>query len=116
MSPVDDTDLSSPRPDPEDVQELLACAHSGLLLVPERFDGSKVVLVATIGAFDLRLVALTRTAHGIPPLWIELYDTHSRRIVDSIGRPTLQDLATAAGRLIARARRLGGIVPFDGSP
>jgi hypothetical protein len=116
MSPVDDTDPSSPHPDPEDVQELLAAAHAGLLLSPERSDGSKVVVVATIGTFDLRLVELTRSADGIPPLWIELCDTRSRRIVDSIGRKTLQDLATVTGRLIARAKGIGGTTWFDRSP
>ena len=116
MSHVDDIGLPSQHPGPDDAPELLTRAHSRLPLVPARFDGSKVVVVATFGAFDLRLVELNQTADGIPPLWIELYDTHARRIIDGVGRQALVDLAAPAGRLIARARRLGGIAPSDGSP
>jgi hypothetical protein len=115
MSPLNDTDLPPQNSGSDHVQDLLAHAHSRLLLVPGRSDGSKVVVVTTVGAFDLRLVELTRTVHGIPPLWIELYDSHSNRIVDSVGRRDLQDLVAITIRLIAQARRLSFTLPFRGS-
>ena len=115
MSPVDDTDLSSQQPGSNHVQDLLTHAYSRLLLVPERSDGSKVVVVTTIGAFDLRLVELTRIADCIPPLWIELYDSHSNRIVDSVGRRDLRDLAMVTAKLIDQARHLCMTLPFRAS-
>jgi hypothetical protein len=88
----------------EDLQRLLILAYTRLFLLPERADGSKATWVAMSGHCELHLLEISvPQGADVPPLWVELYDCATRRIIDSIGCRHLHEAGPAAERLLAEA-------------
>jgi hypothetical protein len=91
-----------------ELEALLLEAHAKLQLVPSGANASKEVILARFGSFEVRLLQ----SMSVPPqcevrFWMELFDRDRQLSIDSIGDRVLEDAATAAGELIARATRLG---------
>jgi hypothetical protein len=99
-----ETDLNIPHDHP---QRMLIVAYMRLFLLPERADGSKLTTVASFGAYDIRLIEIStgRTTEMVLPLWLELHDRLSHRVIDSAGCKDLQDAGMAVEEFIAEALR-----------
>jgi hypothetical protein len=112
MTRPEEFDPGMEAPTGIDLQRLLLLAYTRLFLLPEQEDGSKLTTVASFGRYDLRL---TEVACGgsiaVPPLWIELYDRHARRIIDSAGCWDLHDADVAAEMFMTEAKCLNGLRP-----
>jgi hypothetical protein len=82
-------------------------AHAELKLTQQSADISAVATLARLGAFEVRLVALS---HVAPPgegrFWMELYDHDRQLSIDSVGDRVLKDAVVAAENLIERATTL----------
>jgi hypothetical protein len=91
----------------EDPQRMLILAYTRLFLLPERTDGSKLTTIGSVGHYDVRLVELPigTTPSTVHPLWIELFDTRSGSILDSVGCKDLLDAGAATEVFIAAAKR-----------
>jgi hypothetical protein len=92
---------------PVDLQRMLIVAYTRLFLLPERMDGSKLTTIGSVGPYDVRLTELPggTSTSAIPPLWIELYDALSGRILDSAGCRDLQEAGPVTEAFIAEANR-----------
>jgi hypothetical protein len=108
MTPCNDA--AWPKFGQDHPQRLLIVAYTRLFLLPERTDGSKLTTIGSVGAYDVRLIELPigATPSTVHPLWIELYDTGSGRVIDSAGCHDLQDAGLATEALIGEARRRTG--------
>jgi hypothetical protein len=104
----DDTNPGQ-SPEVHNAQELLVMAYTRLFLLPERRDGSKLTTVATFGAYRVRLMEMTSRCDVVPPLWIELFDGHVGRVIDSVGVREVQDAGQIVQVFMAEAARLSGI-------
>ena len=109
MFPCDDAD--GPTMDPDHPQRLLIVAYTRLFLLPERPDGSKLTTIASIGNYDIRLVELPigPTPTHVHPLWVELQNTSTGRVLDSAGCRDLSEAGAATQGFIAEARRLANL-------
>jgi hypothetical protein len=91
-----------------ELEALLLEAHAKLQLVPLGANASKEVILALFGSFEVRLLQLM----SVPPqcevrFWMELFDRDRQLSIDSVGDRVLEDAATVAAELIARAAKLG---------
>jgi hypothetical protein len=103
-------DAGRQKIDHDHPQRLLIVAYTRLFLLPERTDGSKLTTIGSVGAYDIRLVELPigETPSTVRPLWIELYDTWSGRILDSAGCHDLQEAGSITEAFITEAKRRTG--------
>jgi hypothetical protein len=87
---------------------MVIVAYTRLFLLPERRDGSKLTTIASVGRYDIRLIELPigLTPLHVHPLWVELQDAETGRVLDSTGCRDLSDAATATDGFIAEARHL----------
>jgi hypothetical protein len=92
----------------DDPQRLLILAYARLFLLPERPDGYKRTVIASFGAFEVRLTELPPAVPAAKayPLWVELCDRAEARVVDAIGCRDLEDAGDATEMFVAEARRL----------
>ena len=83
-------------------------AHVKLQLGARGEDDSRTATLMRLGAYEVRLVELSRASPASGVLfWIELFDHHRRRSIDSVGSYVLEDAVIAAGHLIAQAKEQG---------
>jgi hypothetical protein len=109
MTHRDEFDLDCREGDPEYFQRLLILAYTRLFLLPERADGSKLTTIASFAPYEIRLVEIgPDVANSIPPLWIEIHNTVSGRVLDSAGCWDLQQAGVATEAFIAEVGRLNG--------
>ena len=88
---------------------MLVTAYSRLFWLPRQVDGSKRTIIASYGAYDVRLTEVaTGPASPIMPLWIELYDSLSNQVIDSAGCRDLQEAGAAVEDFFDEALRLAG--------
>ena len=113
MTSDDDPDRTAQDSPRENPQHLLILAYTRLFLLPERGDGSKQTTIASFGAYDVRLSELSPAlrASTTCPLWVELCDSVSGRVIDCIGCQDLQDAGAAVEVFVAEAMRRGDIEP-----
>ena len=112
------TICEDPGPDmqdfpPDHPQRLLMQAYARLPLFPERADGSKQTTVASFGAYDLCLSELS-PAIGLLrgyPLRVELCESVSGRVIDSVGCQNFRDAGRAVEAFIAVVLRLDTVTP-----
>jgi hypothetical protein len=82
-------------------------AYAGLYLSPKREDGSQVGHIATVGAFDVRLVEMTSAnASEQMIIWVELFSRHEQISIDSCSCSELEEAIWAAEYLISLAEEL----------
>ena len=93
----------------DNLQRLLVQAYMRLLLLPEREDGSKHTIIASVGAYEVRLIEVRAPGTTVPRLRVELYRADFRRVVGSIGCRDLHDAGESTETFIAEAKRLTGI-------
>jgi|SRR3954462_8669747 hypothetical protein len=105
MTPHDDSDCQ--KICSVDLQRMLIVAYTRLFLLPERTDGSKLTTIGSVGPYDVRLTELPSgiPTSAIPPLWVELYDAWSGRILDSAGCRDLQEAGPVTEAFIGEAQR-----------
>jgi len=112
MTSSEDPDSGMGAPTGVDLQRLLILAYKRLFLLSEEEDGSKMTTVASFGRYDLRLIEVpVGAASAVPPLWIELYDRHAGRVIDSAGCGDLHDADLVAEVFMTEARLLNGRSP-----
>jgi hypothetical protein len=89
-------------------QRQLIVAYTRLFLLPEQVDGSKLTTIASVGTYDIRLVELPirLSCANLHPLWVELRNAETARVLDTAGCHDLQDAGAATQSFIAEARRL----------
>jgi hypothetical protein len=92
--------------DPGDPKRLVILAYTRLVLLHERPDGSKQAVIASFGAFEVRLTELPPAvpAARIYLLWIELCDCAQARVINAIGCRDLDDAGEAAEVFVAEAK------------
>ena len=82
-------------------------AYLKLFLGVEIADGVKTVSLARFGSYEVRVIELSRDASaGSFPVWLELYEHHTRSTLDSCGCSELEEAVAAADELISQARQL----------
>jgi hypothetical protein len=111
MSSSEDPEREAQKMPRDHPQLLLIQAYTRLFLIPERMDGSKQTTVATFGAYDARLSELSPAARSPKtcPLWLELCESRSGRVIDSRGCQDLDDASGALDAFLAEAMRLSGV-------
>jgi hypothetical protein len=111
MSSSEDPEREAQKVPRDHPQLLLIQAYTRLFLIPERMDGSKQTTVATFGTYDVRLSELSPAARSSKtyPLWLELCESSSGRVIDSRGCQDLDDASGALDAFLAEATRLGGV-------
>jgi hypothetical protein len=114
MISQDDPEAGSQEFPHDHPQRMLILAYTRLFLLPERNDGSKLTTIASFGAFAVRLVELP-VAPAKPgySLWIELYDGHAGRVVDSAGLPDLLAAGPITEAFLAEAARRNELARLD---
>jgi hypothetical protein len=92
-------------------QHLLIIAYARLFALPERNDGSKLTTVISAGHYDIRLAELPSvpTRSDMNPLWVELYDRDTGRVVDSAGCQELEAAGFATEIFLAEAQSRNAI-------
>jgi hypothetical protein len=116
MTPCNDIDPGSGEISDDHSQHMLILAYTRLFLLPERTDGSKLTTIATFGCYNVRLLEVDTAGNkAVPPLWVELYDRFSARVLDSAGCRDLLHAGAATATFLAEAQRLNGIAPSRGS-
>lgn len=78
-------------------QRMLIVAYTRLLLLPELADGSKLTTIARVGSYEIRLIelAIGLAPSIVHPLWIELQNVETSRVLDSSGCRDLPDAVAA---------------------
>jgi len=80
--------------------------YASLFLTPKQADGSRYSAIASIGAFEVRLIELPSVNSPEElELWVELYDRDLRVGVDSYKCSDLDEAIDAAQFLTAQARQ-----------
>jgi hypothetical protein len=111
MSSSEDPERDAQNVPRDHPQLLLIQAYTRLFLIPERMDGSKQTTVASFGAYDVRLSELSPAAPSSRtcPLWLELCERVSGRVMDSRGCQDLDDASGVLDAFVADAMRLSGV-------
>jgi hypothetical protein len=117
------TDPENPNGNTHDVpldnlQHLLLQAYTRLFLLPERADRAKRTMVAGFGAYDVHLSIVSPAIRASTPrvFFVELCETTSGRVIDSMGCYDLRDAGAAVDAFVAEAMSLSGIVPPSRTP
>jgi hypothetical protein len=89
-----------------ELEALLMDAHTKLQLVPPGINASRVVTLARLGSFEVRLIQ----PMSVPPIdeirfWMELFDHDRQLSIDSVGNLVPEDAIVAAEDFIARASK-----------
>jgi hypothetical protein len=81
-------------------------AYARLQHVPPGAETSRVVTLARLGSFEVRLIQPTSVAPTSQArFWMELFDHDRQLSIDSVGNLALEDTAFAAEEFIVRARK-----------
>jgi hypothetical protein len=73
----------------------------------EESDDPRTVSLVCHGRYEVRLVELQRKRQtGTKQLWLELFDHHHQRTIDSYGGRNLVDITAAAETLCSNAKNL----------
>jgi hypothetical protein len=73
----------------------------------EESDDPRTVSLVRHGRYEVRLVELQRKLQtGTKQLWLELFDHHHQRAIDSYGGRNLVDITAAAETLCSNAKNL----------
>jgi len=96
---------------PDHPQRMVIVAYTRLFLLPERADGSKLTTIASVGSYDIRLIELPigRVPAMVHPLWVELQNAETGRVLDSAGCRDLPGAAAVTQCFIVDARRLADL-------
>ena len=101
----------------EQLDQRVVQAYTSLFLAPKRDDGSQVAPIATIGAFEVRLVEMSSDASELMLVWVELYSRHRRMSIDSRSCSELEEAIWAAEYFVSLATDLQcedmGLMPND---
>jgi hypothetical protein len=98
--------ILSKTPHKMTLEAQLIRAHLRLQLATPNEDDSRTVTLMRRGAYEVRLVELSHASLVSRVLfWIELFDHHRRRSIDSAGSDILDDAVIAAEHLIAHAEK-----------
>ena len=89
---------------PEQLNLRVTQAYASLFLAPKREDGSKVALIARLGAFEVLLVEMpSPNVADTSRIWIELRGRDDQITIDSCGCDDLERAIFAAEDFVSQA-------------
>jgi hypothetical protein len=89
------------------VETLVVRAYFELVLVAWGNDGGRAIVLAVHGNYEIRLLEkLSFNAAQTPSLWVDLFDTDTKVLIETCRCDDLEAATVAAEALIARAQSL----------
>jgi hypothetical protein len=82
-------------------------AYARLQLIPPGANASRVVALARLGSFEIRLIQpMSVSPTSEARFWLDLFDHDRQLSIDSVGDRVVEDAVIAAEEFIGRATKL----------